>query len=170
MTDNLTEAQRIALNAIEAIEVRHAKYRAVNKQVKQLMGDFPTLLQACDSDIEAQIVRVLDAVLVPEDNDLVHGGLASYYLYESSRRITVDGKTYHVSTTSGLRAYVEAMNVRRGATLSSAGFAITAEEQRELLLAIAEHHSGAASEAYRIIEELKPVISRMVADRVRKGQ
>ncbi len=64
---------------IETIRKRDLLYDKKNGELRELQGDFPTLVQMCDSEVLKGILDVLDSAI--EDYcDLKD--MARYYLYE----------------------------------------------------------------------------------------
>ena len=103
----MKELKEEALNIINLIEVRREGYDVINKKIKELQGDFPSLVHGMDDVMEAALVSLLDKVL--DDDEL-----ASYYLYEcmnytdgtNTRKVIEEDKEWPLTNIIELAAYV----------------------------------------------------------------
>lgn len=91
-----------AISLLNTLDKRKKKYDKINKSIRELQGDFPTYIQSIDTDIEVEIVKLLDEIL---DNT------ASYYLYECQTmngggEIKENGKRYPIRNIDDVRKYV----------------------------------------------------------------
>ena len=100
---------KAALNTLEIIEDRKAKYGEITRQLKELQGDFYMDIQAIDSDTETGVVKLLDAILEPYGIEL-----AGYYLYECGfgggaiyeKNEDAPPTKYEIKSVDDLRKYV----------------------------------------------------------------
>lgn len=70
----LTVQETKALNLVEVIQTKTKAYYEVNRNLRQLQGDFAAHIQLMDVQVETHLVDFLDTILGDE--------LASYYLFE----------------------------------------------------------------------------------------
>lgn len=100
----MTEAQEKALETLEIFDDRRALYDSVNKAIKQLNPDFPSILTMVDVKIETSLLEVLDAIL--------GDGIASYYVNEvpfmknEAYIIELDGVKWPIGSIDDVRRYV----------------------------------------------------------------
>jgi hypothetical protein len=84
---------------LNVIEQQQGKYDEINAQIRELQGDFATIIKLIDDDIETSIINFLDAILCE---------LPSYWLWECSKCgcIThVDGTVHIIKTIDDIREY-----------------------------------------------------------------
>lgn len=92
-----------AISLLNTLDKRKKKYDKINKSIRELQGDFPTYAQDIDTEIEAGLVKLLDAILENE--------VASYYLHECQTmngggEIKENGKRYPIRNIDDVRKYV----------------------------------------------------------------
>lgn len=100
----MTPAQESALEMLAIFDDRKILYDSVNKVIKNLNPDFPSLVNMIDVKIETSMLKVLDAVLGDE--------IASYYLNEvpfmkdGGHIIETNGVKWLIKSLDDVRAYV----------------------------------------------------------------
>lgn len=93
-----------ALDALAVLAKRFDQYDTLNRAVKDLQGDFPTIVQCIDADVCGAVMKALDAILGDE--------IASYYLHEARTMrdggsiIEATGREWPIRNLDDVRAYV----------------------------------------------------------------
>lgn len=85
-----------AIDLIAIIERRDKDYDIVNKQLRELQGDFASHVEIMDTEVNTAVVGLLDAILDKDDT-------ASYYLYECLHMKDGGSVTEHDGTHWPLR-------------------------------------------------------------------
>jgi len=94
----MTKLINQAYEVLKTIVDRQEKHDALNREIRNLQGDFPTYITAIDEKIEVAIVKLLDDILIN----------AGYWLYEcgGKGRITHDdGTEYKIESAEDVRDY-----------------------------------------------------------------
>ena len=101
---NWGEEHKSLFEVLEIIGRRKELYRKQNRQISDLMGDFPTNLQAMDDKIESAIVKYLDEQI---ESICKLSEMASYYLYECDKGGMVSckkaNKDFEIKTIDDLK-------------------------------------------------------------------
>lgn len=97
------DQKQMALDTLQVLFDRRTAYDAVNKEIKGLNPDFPSLVTVVDPKIETAVVKLLDAIL----GDFV----ASYFLYEcwhmkDGGKIVENEVEWPIRSMDDVRAYV----------------------------------------------------------------
>lgn len=93
-----------ALNLLKTIEKREEEYRAINKNIANLQGDFCSHLSMIDGAIHHRIYKLLEAVF--------NCDIAEYYMLEARNMkgggaiFTPDGKTWPIRNLDDIRIYI----------------------------------------------------------------